>query len=79
MLQVSADDNLGTASGSMAFGGGTLNNTATFSSNRAITLNAGINTFNVNNATVLTEQGAIGGTGGFVKQGLGTLIFQRNE
>jgi autotransporter-associated beta strand protein len=75
ILQVSADDNLGSAGSALAFGGGTLNSTATFTSNRPITLNAGVNTFDVNSSTTLSEQGAIGGTGVFVKQGTGTLVL----
>jgi fibronectin-binding autotransporter adhesin len=75
VVQVAADDSLGTAGTALAFGGGTLNSTTSFTSNRPITLNAGTNTFDVNSATTLTEQGDIGGTGGFVKQGAGTLIL----
>jgi autotransporter-associated beta strand protein len=75
ILQVAADDSLGTAGTALAFAGGTLNSTASFTSNRPIALNAGANTFDVNSATTLSEQGAIGGTGVFVKQGAGTLIL----
>jgi fibronectin-binding autotransporter adhesin len=75
ILQVAADDSLGTAGSAMTFGGGTLNSTASFTSNRPIALNAGTNTFDVNSSTTLSEQGAIGGTGGFVKQGTGTLVL----
>jgi autotransporter-associated beta strand protein len=73
-LAVSADNNLGNASGTLAFGGGTLQYLAGFTSNRAVTLNAGGGTFdtNGNNATLA---GAIGGTGGLTKIGGGTLTL----
>src|SRR5438034_1041386 len=40
-LRISADNNLGAASGPLSFGGGTLATTASFSTGRTTTLNAG--------------------------------------
>jgi autotransporter-associated beta strand protein len=73
-LAVSADNNLGNAGGGLAFGGGTLQYLAGFSSNRGVTLNAGGGTFdtNGNNATL---SGNITGTGGLTKIGAGTLTL----
>ncbi len=73
-LAVSSDANLGDASGSMSFGGGTLQYLAGFSSSRTVTLNAGGGTFdtNGNNATL---SGTISGTGGLTKVGVGILTL----
>ena len=51
---MAADANLGAASGGLAFGGGTLQFLSGFTTNRAVTLNAGGGTFdtNGNNATL---------------------------
>ena len=53
-LVVSADNNLGAASGGLSFGGGTLQFLAGFTSNRGVTLNAGGGTFDTdgNNVTL---------------------------
>jgi outer membrane autotransporter protein len=71
-LAVSADNNLGDNSGSLAFGGGALQFLSSFISNRAVTLNSGGGTFdtNGNNATL---GGTIGGAGSLTKIGTGTL------
>jgi outer membrane autotransporter protein len=71
-LAVSADNNLGAAAGGLAFGGGTLQFNAGFTTNRAITLNAGGGTFDTNGNNV-TLGATIGGTGGLTKSGAGTL------
>ena len=73
-LAVTADANLGAASGGLAFGGGTLQFLAGFITNRAVTLNAGGGTFdtNGNNATLA---GAIGGAGSLTKVGVGTMTL----
>ena len=65
-LAVAADANLGAAAGGLAFGGGTLQFLASFTTNRIVTLNAGGGTFdtNGNNATLA---GTIGGAGGLTK------------
>ena len=73
-LAVSSDANLGAASGGLTFGGGTLQSTATFTSNRGVTLTGG-GTFNTNAATTLTLGGAISGTGSLTKSGTGTLTL----
>ncbi|WP_427308493.1 autotransporter-associated beta strand repeat-containing protein [Cupriavidus sp. H39] len=74
-LQVAADTNLGDASGALAFNGGSLRATASFSTSRAATLAAGGGTFNIDNGTTLTETGLISGTGGLTKVGTGTLVL----
>ena len=73
-LAVSADNNLGAGAGDLAFGGGTLQYLAGFSSNRAVTLNAGGGSFdtNSNNATL---GGTLSGIGGLTKVGAGTLTL----
>jgi autotransporter-associated beta strand protein len=73
-LAVGVDNNLGTASGPLAFGGGTLQFLAGFTTARTITLNAGGGTFDTNgNNDALS--GNIGGTGAFTKVGAGTLTL----
>jgi len=73
-LAVSADNNLGNSSGTLAFGGGTLQYLAGFSSARAVTLNSSGGTFdtNGNNSTL---GGTISGSGGLTKIGGGTLTL----
>ena len=74
-LAVSTDAKLGAASGGLSFGGGTLQSTATFTSNCGVTLNAGGGTFNTNATTTLTFGGTISGVGGLTKSGGGTLTL----
>jgi fibronectin-binding autotransporter adhesin len=74
-LSVSADANLGSPSGTLTLNGGTLQSTATFSSNRNVNLGGGNGTFDTASGTVLTLNGAVGGTGSFIKQGGGTLTL----
>ena len=71
-ISVAANNNLG--SGALAFGGGTLQTTASFAMLRATTLNSG-GTFDVASGTTLTHDGVIGGTGGLTKTGGGTLVL----
>jgi uncharacterized protein with beta-barrel porin domain len=73
-LAVSADNNLGDASGGLSFNGGTLQYLSGFSSSRSVTLNAGGGTFdtNGNNATLA---GTISGIGALTKIGTGTMIL----
>jgi autotransporter-associated beta strand protein len=79
-LIVAADANLGSAFGSIAFNGGTLNSIASFtlSATRAITL-PGNAIFNVNGSTTLIYNGVITGPGTLTKIGLGTLILGGNN
>lgn len=72
-LSVSADDNLGAAAGALTFNSGTLQNTAGFSSDRGVTLNAGGGTFET--LADLTWSGVIGGAGGLTKSGASALIL----
>ncbi|HEY1778914.1 MAG TPA: autotransporter outer membrane beta-barrel domain-containing protein [Roseiarcus sp.] len=74
-LQVSADANLGAASGPLSFDGGILATTATFTTARAATLNSGGGVFDVAPSTTLTVSGAIGGLGALTKTDAGTLIL----
>lgn len=72
-LLVSADNNLGAASGVLVLDGGRLQTTGAFGTTRAVTL-AGNGTFQVD-APALTLGGAVGGTGNLVKEGTGTLVL----
>jgi autotransporter-associated beta strand protein len=75
-LSIGADNNLGASTGnSLAFNGGTLQNTATFSSARNIAMNSGGATFNTDPGTTLTLNGILSGSGGMTKIGTGTLIL----
>jgi outer membrane autotransporter protein len=74
VLAVAADANLGAASGGLAFGGGTLQFLSGFTTNRAVTLNAGGGTFDTNGNSA-TLAGVIGGSGGLTKMGDGTLVL----
>jgi outer membrane autotransporter protein len=73
-LAVSADNNLGTAAGGLAFGGGTLQLLASFTSARALTLNAAGGTIDTNSNSLTLSQG-IAGPGGLTKVGAGTLTL----
>jgi fibronectin-binding autotransporter adhesin len=74
-LRVSADNNLGAASGSLSFDGGTLNATASFTTARPTTLAGLGGTFAANPDTTLTMTGAIDGAGSLSKAGAGTLLL----
>ena len=73
-LAVSADSNLGAASGGLTFGGGTLQFLSGFTTARSVTLNAGGGTFDTdgNNATLSST---IVGVGGLTKVGAGILTL----
>jgi autotransporter-associated beta strand protein len=73
-LSISADANLGAASGNIGFNGGTLQTTASFSTARNVVLN-GAGTFETVTGTTLTQSGSIGGAGGLIKTGAGTLVL----
>ncbi|MPZ33582.1 MAG: autotransporter domain-containing protein [Rhodospirillales bacterium] len=75
-VSVSADANLGAASGSLTFHGGTLHNTAAFTTARAVTLHAGA-TFHT--TADLTLAGVIGGSGTLIKAGEHRLTLSGNN
>lgn len=72
-LQVSADANLGDAAGALTFNGGTLQNTAAFSSDRAVTVNSGGGVFQTD--ADLTMSGVMSGSGALTKTGATALIL----
>ncbi len=76
-LSVSSDANLGAAAGGVTLDGGTLYNTSAFSSTRNVTLGAGGGQVKTDADLLLT--GAIGGIGGLVKTGGGTLTLTANN
>ncbi|MHC2254160.1 T5SS/PEP-CTERM-associated repeat protein/autotransporter-associated beta strand protein [Bradyrhizobium embrapense] len=75
-LSVSADQNLGAATGGLTFNGGTLQftNSFTLAATRAVTMNAAGGTFDTNGNDV-SFGGAFTGTGGMTKTGAGTLTL----
>jgi fibronectin-binding autotransporter adhesin len=84
-IGIAADNNLGTAPGSatagqLAFGGGTLATTATFTlnSNRGIAFNSTA-TIEVGMSTTLTYDGIAAGSGGLTKISAGTLVLNGNN
>jgi uncharacterized protein with beta-barrel porin domain len=74
-LSISSDSNLGAVGGTLSFDGGTLQTTASLTSNRPVTLNAGGGAFTPSGGTTLTLAGAIDGTGGLTMNGPGTLVL----
>ncbi|MER9602753.1 autotransporter outer membrane beta-barrel domain-containing protein [Mesorhizobium sp. M0243] len=73
VLSVSADNNLGDAAGDLTLSGGTLRNTAVFSSARDVTLLPAGGTFDT--VADLALSGAISGAGSLAKTGAGTLTL----
>jgi outer membrane autotransporter protein len=74
VLSVSADANLGAAGSGLTFNNGTLDTTASFNSNRTITLD-GAGAIGVDIANTLGLNGPIGGIGTLIKYGAGTLTL----
>jgi fibronectin-binding autotransporter adhesin len=74
VLQVSANNHLGSASGPLTITEGTLRTTASFSTARNTTLGAAGGTLDVATGTTITHSAAIAGTGGLTKLGSGTLL-----
>ncbi|WP_130618082.1 autotransporter outer membrane beta-barrel domain-containing protein [Dyella amyloliquefaciens] len=75
MLQVGADANLGAATGAITLNGGALENTASITTSRAMTIG-------INDGVVLTDDGttwatsaAVTGAGELIKVGNGTLVL----
>lgn len=73
---VGSDANLGNASGALTFNGGTLENTAAFTSGRNVTLNTtGVMLTDAD----LTLNGTIGGAGSLSKDGGGALVLNADN
>lgn len=77
VLSIAQDANLGDVAGTVTFNGGTLQNTASFTSARSMTLNAAGGT--IQTLTDLTLTGVIGGTGVLTKTGSATLTLTGDE
>lgn len=77
---MSADNNLGAASGGLAFNGGTLQfgSAFNFANTRTITLNGGGGTLDTNGFNTIVSQG-ITGAGGLTKTGAGTLTLSGSD
>ncbi|MFT4174731.1 MAG: autotransporter-associated beta strand repeat-containing protein, partial [Rhodocyclaceae bacterium] len=74
-VSVSADENLGDASGAIQLENGTLQTTGTFTTARNIAIN-GQGTLDTAASTLILSQGAISGNGGLVKNGEGSFVQQ---
>jgi fibronectin-binding autotransporter adhesin len=73
ILQIASDANLGAATGGLALEGTTLHVTGDTTSTRAVSLGAGVNSFDIDLIRTVALNGTVGGTGGLRKTGLGTL------
>ncbi len=76
-LSIASDANLGAASGALTLDGGTLESTAKFGSARSVTL--GANSGELKTDADLALTGVIGGAGGLLKSGNGTLTLTGNN
>ncbi|WP_165799279.1 autotransporter-associated beta strand repeat-containing protein [Caulobacter zeae] len=74
VLQVSADANLGDATGGLRLDGGALRTTASFASGRTVTLDADALIETASGAT-LTLTGEVDGVGALTKAGAGRLVI----
>jgi fibronectin-binding autotransporter adhesin len=74
-LFVAADSAMGAASGGLTFDNGYLDTTASFTSSRAITINAGGAAIEPSGGTTLTLTGVISGVGGLGMNGPGKLVL----
>ncbi|MDG2524907.1 autotransporter-associated beta strand repeat-containing protein [Stenotrophomonas sp. HITSZ_GD] len=72
VLQISSDDNLGAAEGTLTFDGGVLVSTGDVDSSRDVQL-AGDGMFLTQPGTTFSSSGDVSGTGGLIKNGEGNL------
>ncbi|MBJ9241016.1 autotransporter-associated beta strand repeat-containing protein [Citrobacter braakii] len=77
-LQVAADQNLGAAGTSITLNGGTFRYGAAFDTSRAWTLGSNGGTIDTNGNDV-SLLGAVGGSGGLIKAGEGTLTLTQDS
>ncbi|HET6806959.1 MAG TPA: autotransporter-associated beta strand repeat-containing protein [Frateuria sp.] len=78
-LQVASDASLGDAAGTITFNGGDLTVTHSMESNRDMVINAGNASITTLAGVTLTANGDMGGSGGLVKRGDGTLVVRGNN
>ncbi len=74
-LRVSRDENLGSRAGALVFDGGALNNSASLTSNRAVTINSGGATLTPDADTTLTLTEDIDGDGALTLNGNGRTVL----
>jgi len=74
VLTVTSDAALGYSTGTITFGGGTLQSSSTFSSSRNIIFNVGGGTFDTNSFNLVLNS-TMTGTGLMTKKGTGTLFL----
>jgi len=73
-LRIAGDENLGAAAGGLSLNGGTLNTTASFTTDRTVDL-AGNGSFAIDTGTTLTLAGPVSGVGALTKAGGGALTL----